>query len=94
MRQVVQVPRLLLCGFEGSLRKEDRGNVWAHLEQHLEAMMVPGVKWTGTNRERKRERNVMCTGVYVSECGYISHKARDNGVLSTNQNLGPARDPN
>jgi hypothetical protein len=40
--------------------KEDRGNVWAHLEQHLEAMMDPGVKWTGTNRERKREGNALC----------------------------------
>jgi hypothetical protein len=39
VRQSIHNNRLLLFGLEGSWRKEERGSVWAHLEQHFEAIL-------------------------------------------------------
>ncbi len=38
VRHIIQVERVLLFRLEGSVRKEEIGSVWAHLEQHFEAI--------------------------------------------------------
>jgi hypothetical protein len=52
VRHLIQVERVLLFGLEGSVRKEERGSVWAHLEQHFEA-----IQGSGCELEEKSKKN-------------------------------------
>jgi hypothetical protein len=38
VQQSIYNNRLLLFGLKGSWKREEKGSVWAHLEQHFEAI--------------------------------------------------------
>jgi hypothetical protein len=77
----IQVEKVWLCGSEGSLRKEERGSVWAHLEQHFEAMNSLGCDFECELVGKSSE--CVLPGAFRTRPEESRGRARDYAFLST-----------